>query len=363
MAASFKFYDEKGVELSHDPVTGGVDFSTVKILKSKTVPFKIRNTGDTSATDCEIGATTYHSLGEVSESEYQKELLAKNWKSFSFSPTSDFSPTLNIGTIEAGQFAKGMASDLDDFTKDNGIWTKEDMGSGTSSYSPNGLYIDGGAEGNAVSFKTLFTHTESLDECIAESTVKFSHAIGWTKQNSFIMFVFRKNSNGDNFGYNVMAKVNNTDGQFMFDVRRESSGFTSTGSLSAGAYATRWESERISHKYGDVLKLKIKMSKSETGKPKFEIFVNDRQLNFVVKEGAACSPESAYVDELNTYPNAGVPFFAYCGYYGGSFDVKNLNLSYPSNEGVLYVKTEIGEEAKDKTNYLSALELSYNELI
>ena len=87
----------------------GIDLGLSRKGKDNMSSFLLKNEGNTLARDVIVVGSPLHDLkdvedGIISEEDYQKEVIASQWKTFSLDPNGDFVRELNLGRIYAGKY-------------------------------------------------------------------------------------------------------------------------------------------------------------------------------------------------------------------------------------------------------------------
>lgn len=366
MSIEFKYYNaDNGQELTNDPINGGLVFGNIRNGKTKTIPIKIKNVGTSIAYGVELSASTYNRSDEVSVEDYKKQEIAKGWKDFSFYQNEEFQKTLLLGNVGGEEFVKGVRDEIIDFkTNESSKFTMEIAGGVEYSFTSEGLITNHGEVGNTKASKcNIIQNKMRHEEVDIEFYAKFSASTAsWTKENSFLTTVLRKDSLGDSCGYCVSHKVNDVTGQQYVDIRRNGMGMANaTGSLSIGDFYTRSCTEYYPYTPGKQYRIRYKIKNNENGEPCISIWIDGVLQKFNIVEGVSIPVVDTYIDTKKTYPSGGTIYTLMCAYYGGSFVYTNQRLKTVDDEGRIYVRTTIGDDAVDKEKYLSAIELNYLE--
>ena len=109
MPVLMKVFNTDGTTMD---MSKGIDLGLSRKGKDNVASFLLKNEGNTQARDVILTGAPLHDLqdvenGVISEEDYQKEVLASQWKTFSLDPNGKFVRELNLGTILAGQYVQG----------------------------------------------------------------------------------------------------------------------------------------------------------------------------------------------------------------------------------------------------------------
>lgn len=371
VAADLRFYDLDDNELDTSSPEGGLQFGTVRNKKGSVLPIKIKNTGDKEAIDCQLFASTLHHPTQVSPEEYEKELVAKKWKSFSLYVNSNYTSMLELGNVPPNSFVRGVEEEHHTLKEEPETWETAGHAVGVYQYGTEGLEIIGGDEGNTKAFKGRLLKKEFHKEVDLTHEFIMASSIGWSgsTHGSCVCHVLRRNSKKDNRGYNVIFYCNEEKKQMYVEVRKDAMGIDEKGittstkwGIHAGTRATRAQTSPIPYLKGQLISLRIKLSTNQQGLPQFEIWINkEKQIFSILNNATTTTKRDYYIDTQNKYPSEGEVYIGYCGYYGGSFFGKKLDISADSKEGKIYIKTLPDAYAINQNKYLTSIKIAYDE--
>jgi hypothetical protein len=365
VAVDLRFYDLNGQEISLDKATGGHDFGIVRKNSQYIVPVIIKNIGTTDAVALSVKGSPLHSPSEISAEEYANEVMAGNWKTFSFLPDRGYTSLLSLPNIPANSTMIGQKELIEEFDNPaSSAWVNDTLTGHTFSWTGTSLLVKP-ASGVITCFARADAQGWGNNEDI-DFTVEFSMPLTTTAGSAFQMFCLRQNSMGDEKGYLINIKriyvATSGTSTIQFEIRK-GAGIKANGSTD---YATiLYTSQSIS--WNDFQPIRIKLKNDSSGQPEIKIWVNNILDTDTPVQWGTTNPTSSYVDTVKSYPYSGL-ITAIFGSSGNNltnnqFEIRRATLLTKDAEGKVYIKTVVGDGAEDSVVYHSSMELSYDTAI
>ena len=104
MAVNLKLYDEDDNEIA---LLDGIDFGLTRMRYPVVKKMYLRNLGNDNVKNLTITADTLNKKEDISNEEYEKQVKAKSWKSFSLD-NKNFSEILDLGKVLKGSYYEGI---------------------------------------------------------------------------------------------------------------------------------------------------------------------------------------------------------------------------------------------------------------
>ena len=121
MAVNLKLYDEDDNEIT---LLDGIDFGLTRMRYPVVKKMYLRNLGNDNAKNLTITVDTLNKKEDISNEEYEKQVKAKNWKSFSLD-NKNFSEILDLGKVLKGSYYEGIKEVKFDLTSSKGTLKEE----------------------------------------------------------------------------------------------------------------------------------------------------------------------------------------------------------------------------------------------
>ena len=358
MAVNLKLYDEDDNEIT---LLNGIDFGLTRMRYPVVKKMYLRNLGNDNAKNLTITADTLNKKEDISNEEYEKQVKAKRWKSFSLD-NKNFSEILDLGKVLKGSYYEGIKEVKFDLTSSKGTLKEE-----WTNAVPN--FIDS---------KLVFRKTtyESEDKAQGTGSARFLVDIGTvrdidltfymnyigdsnTSYSAIATFLIPIRIGSDGFGYGLLIQRNRANNKMFFAVYKRTKGMLDANTSIMG---TRIININSYIDLDETKPMRIKVYNNENGEPTFEFYCNDKQQ---LLYSSSDKTKSAYAFTDNAegyYPAKGSMYFDLALYKGDiEFDIYNVNLITEEQKQPIYMKTFIEKDAIDKEIYKSSLKLEWTE--
>jgi len=358
MAVDIRFFNEDGTEISQDKVTGGHDFGVTKKNTKYEYPVIVKNLGDTDATGLSVGASPLNAPGEVTQDEYNKQVLASTWQSFSMLPSKGFSSTIDLPNIPAGETMVGYKEYNEYFTNPvSSAWVNDTLDGHIFQWTGGSLTcIDGIEKDNKIYARVDATGWGDNKEI--DFVCQFNTPVNETSGSAFLMFCLRRNCLGDEKGYtlNLKRRSSTGSGGTAFWEIRKCAGIKTNGSQDFGTILGTTQT----FNFTEFTPVRIKLFTNANGLPEIKVWVtNIKDTDTPIKWGSTTLTES-WVDVDNTYNSAGGISAIFGSGIGGIYEINYASLITEDPNGKVYIRTTMGDGAVDSVEYKSALELYYD---
>jgi hypothetical protein len=362
LAVDLKFYDANGSEISLDKSVGGHDFGTVRKGQQYVYPVVVKNVGSNDAKGLYVKGSPLNSINDANATEYNNQVRASTWKSFSLLPNRDFVTQLNLPNIPANSTMIGKQEFIENFTNPaNSYWKNDTLTGHLFQWTGTGLVCTPtNGETSTTSFFARADATGWGNAKEADCIFKFLMPNTSVAGSSFGMIGFRMNSLGDEKGYIVNLKRVNTNNTCFFEIRKcagiKASGTTDFGSV---LYTSN------SVPYADYTPIRIKIFTNSDGLPEIKVWVTNINDTDPPVQWGTTNPTQSYVDTSNTYKYAG----GICFIFGSAgtnlvsankFELRYASLLTDDPNGKVYISTIVSDGAEDSITYNSSMELFYD---
>lgn len=359
MAVELQFLDMNNKEIS---LTTGVDYG----LTRKGIPVikavKLKNVGDVTARDLILTATTLDSSAQVSPEEYENQLIAASWKSFSLTENGEYNKKLNLGNIRPGRFLEGTKYLTEEFTSQHDCMFKEVWSTGITEFKENKIVfkkLDNETKGN-IAKRMSCSSLKAPRDLKVEFNVEFnSQADIESEMNAMLIFPVRMNSKGDDTGYLILFQYNRQENRFYASIHKNAKGMASNIDR---VYGTKIFDTITFKTFDKSKKLGFNIYNNASGNPTFEILYGGEKMILANSIGSSVEEYSKTDTASGSYKTGG-DFYIDCGLYDGdiSCSISNMTIETEELEQPIYIKTYIGDNGKNKVNYKSSVEVSYVE--
>jgi hypothetical protein len=349
VTVDIRFFDIDGREITEI----GYDFGITKKNTRYEYPVIIKNLGDTDATGLSVSGSPLNSPVDVPSEEYERQLLASTWQTFSLLPSLGFSSTLELPNIPAGQTMVGLKEFRENFSNPvSSAWVNDTLDGHIFQWTGSSLLCVDGNENDG----KIYAKVDSLgwgNNKEIDFTCKFNTPANNVPGSAFIMFCLRRNSIGDQRGYALNLKrtaPSGSGGTGIFEIRK-CAGLFDNGRNDFGTILVTSQS----FNFEAFCPVRIKLFTNGNGLPEIQAWVN----NVLVRWGAS-NPTDSWVDSANTYPNAGGISIIFGSSIGGTYELREASLITEDYEGKVYIRTSVGDGAIDGVEYNSAMEVYYD---
>ncbi|MDD4804551.1 MAG: hypothetical protein PHN69_05185 [Candidatus Pacebacteria bacterium] len=358
MTVDIRFFNEDGAEISLDKTTGGHNFGVTRKNAQYVHPVIVKNLGDSDATNVYVGASPLNAPNEIPLEEYNKQVLAASWQTFTMLPSKGFDSTINLPDIPAGQTMKGLKEYNEYFTNPvSSAWVNDTLEGHTFQWTGSSLMCIDGTENDGKIYAKVDAQGWGNNKEI-DFICEFNTPVNETSGSAFIMFCLRKNCLGDQKGYLLNLKRRSTTGAggTAFWEIRKAAGLFDNGKNDFGSILVT--SQQFN--FTEFTPVRIKLFTNANGLPEIKVWVtNIKDTDTPIEWGSAPGLES-WVDNENTYPFAGGISAIFGSGIGGTYEMKYASLITDDEDGKIYIRTTVGDGAVDGETYQSALELYYD---
>lgn len=364
MAVDIQFTKVDSTPISLDKTTGGIDFGVVRKNQYQITPVIVKNNGTNDAKNVYVSGSTLHTPTEVTTDAYNNEILASKWQTFSMLPDGDFTTTLSLPNILAGQTMLGKKKLVELFTNPtNSGWKNDSLTGHNYNWTGNSVIVtDTAGTGKIFGYMTADGWGNNKE---VDVTYTFMMPATTTTGAAFVMFGLRKNCLGDNKGYLLNVKrtaPTSGVGGTMFCEIRKGAGSTSA---TTGDYGTVLGTS-TAVTYADFQPIRIKLFTNSNNLPELKVWIgNVKDSDTPLTWGTGTTATQSWVDTANTYPYAGLLSINFGDSGTGivapnQFEIKSASLLTDDSNGKVYIRTLVGDGAVDNVTYNSAMELYYD---
>lgn len=358
MAVNLKFYNKDAMEL--ETIDGG----TSRINFGQITPIKIKNEGQDKARNCIISSSTLNTLDELKKSlgdsegekEYNKQVSAASWKTFSLAENGEYKSELNLGKINPNSFLEGTETIQEQFSnkdkslfQDSWSFCKESWGNGALK-----VYKDQAKSQTAQRKEINIGSKRDID---IKFKLKYEFdSSAYAKSNCLVIFPVRVDDRG--YGYILSFQFRASDGKCYFGVYKNGKGMLTNLNRT---YGTRIFDTNAFLEFDQSKYLGAKVYTNEDDETCFEFTLNgEKQVLYRTKDKKKIG--TTVVDTENNHPKAGGMFFDVGMYYGDlAVTLSNFTITTETDQQVVYIKSKIDGNAKDNEDYKSAITVSYTE--
>lgn len=358
MAVELKFYDEDVMELNEiDAGESRMNYGTITAVK-------IKNEGTDRAKNCIIDSCPLNTLDELkttmndeeAKAEYEKQLMAASWKSFSLIKDGNYSTELELGNINPGCFLEGTQTLQEPFSNIETSMFQSVWSYCLEQWSNNSLKIYKDTAKSQTAQRKVLNIGEHRDIDIKFKLNYDYDSSAYAKSSCLVIFPVRIDPRG--YGYILSFQFRASDGKCFFGVYKDGKGMVSNLSRTYGTriFDTNGYKEFDSSKY-----MGAKVYTNENDEICFEFILNGEK-QVLYKTSDKSIKGTTVVDTTNAYPNAGAAYFDVGMYYGDlAITLSNFSISTETDQQTVYIKSKIDGNATDGENYTSAISISYIE--
>lgn len=359
MAAELQFLDMNNEEISLET---GIDYG----LSRKGIPIikavKLKNVGDVTARDLILTATTLNSSSEVSAEEYENQLVAASWKSFSLVQDGEYSQKLNLGDVRPGRFLEGTKTVKEEFASQKDCMFEDVWSTGITEFKEEKMTfkkLTDDSKGN-IAKRMRCTKLTAPRDLKVEFNMEFnSEPDVESEMNGMLIFPIRMNSKGDETGYLVLFQYNRQEDRFFVSIHKNAKGMASNIDR---AYGTKIFDTIAFKSFDKSKKLGFNVYNNASGNPTFEILYGGEKMLLTNSIGSV-KEEYSKTDTASDAYKTGGDFYMDLGLYDGdlTFSISNMTIQTEELEQPIYIKTYITDNGKNKVDYKSSVEVSYIE--
>lgn len=359
MAVDLKFLD-----MENNPIdlTSGLDYGLTRKNVPSILKFKIKNAGNLKAHHLLLSAGTLNSSNEVSSQEYQNQLKSASWKSFSLKEDGEYVAQLDLGDLEPNAFVEGVKEVNENFVNAEKCIFKEDWSTGITVFKDEKVYLNklnGDPMGNVARRMDCPALGQPRDVWIDFRADIVSDSSYNNTTVGLIVFPVRINSKGDGKGYLFSFQFRRKDNTFFMGIYKDAKGMTANNDR---VYGTRIFDVGSFQPFDPMKKLGARVYNNAQGQPTFQMFYDGKPVTlYNSKDKQESGLEMSDTTET-AYVGGGDVYFD-CGLYEGdkSFAISKLKILTEQMEQPIFMRNIIGDDAVDKTQYKSAVILSYIE--
>lgn len=358
MSVNLKLYDDKDNEIT---IVDGMDYGLTRVNYPSIKQVYIKNLGNSNAENCSLRADVLNDKADVGIEEYNKQLQAKSWKSFSLD-NKVYHEFLDLGRIGRGSYLEGERNIKFDLTSSLGT-LKEEWTNAVPSFIDHKLYFR----------KTTY---ESEDKTQGTGSGRFLADIGNVRDidiSFYMTYIGDKNTSysaiatflipirigADGFGYGLAIQRNRENGKMFMAIYKRIKGMLDANTSIMG---TRIADIKTYIDIDESKPLRFRAYNNNEGFPTFEFYCNDQQMTLYSSSDRA-KFGLTYVDVADGYyPSRGSMYFDMALYKGDiEFSIFGINLITENAKQPVYIKTDIGNEAIDQAQYKSCVKLEWTE--
>lgn len=357
MPSELKFLDMENQEIN----INGLDLGLVRKGTTNISKVKIKNTGNITARDLILSADTLNTNDEVTEAEYQNQLLAKSWKSFSLKENGVYLDKLNLGDILPDKFVEGI-KDIDVNLANSGVCIfKEAWSTAITEFKDETLIFrkaDGEINGNVTRRMSCYDLGVPKDVEIEFNLNPIVDATVSSESDAMVSFPVRLNSNGDGKGYMFVFQYKRTNNRFSIAIYKDAKGLVDSVDR---VYGTRIFDIGAYRIFDKTKKLGAKVYNNSNGEPTFEVMYDGKNLD-LFKVGETVGSKFMSDTDVISYKSGGEFYFDINLHPGDiNFGLSNVKIITEELEQPIFIKTILGDVAKDKVQYKSSVLISYIE--
>lgn len=358
MPVSLKVINENNQEIN---LNTGIDLGLIRKGLPSITKFKIKNEGNVTARQLIISTTTLNSNNEVSSEEYNNQLKATKWKSFSLYENKGFSSQLQLGDVKPSGFVQGVKETNVNLVSSEETNLTDSWSTGITEFKNNAMTFkksDGNTNGQ-IAKRMMCTDVVSCGYFQVEFNVDFTTTTqGQSTTLPYISFPVRINSNGDNRGYLFMLRYRRDDKKFIVAIHKNAIGMTSNTERDYG--------EKIFETIGfqpfdKSKKFTFKLYNNSLGQPTFEVKYGDINL-LLGKVFSDIQSEIVSDTETGSFKEDGNLYIDISMNDGDiATSISNMKINSEELEQFIYMKTLLGDDATNNTIYKTSALISYLE--
>lgn len=370
MSVNLQFYDSSSNLIDFSQ---GLDLGKVRRGYENISKIFIKNEGDSRADNVSIVSGQIDSLDE-------DQKLASTWQTFSLD-NKNFSSSLDLGNIQAGNYVEGVSEISDNFESQNESIIKFILGSANIDYtSPILTFSQDDATSQAYGRSQIaLENAKNLDINfkIGYSGNKeiFSSLPAGQQNVSMAIFAARINASGaqrdnDNTGYLIEFFMSpKYENKCQIKITVGGKGIVGSTDRSYGNIIGDTGEIWIDY-YPAITNFRIKLYNDDTEVPCFEIYKDNEQLDIYKykwnsnKTSTSRTDEKTKVlkDEDQFYITGGKTFFDVNLQKGSnSFNLSDFKIQYNNIKAPIYIKTKIDDQGVNGKKYTSAAVLVYQD--
>lgn len=368
MPVLMKVFNTDGTTMD---MSKGIDLGLSRKGKDNVASFLLKNEGNTQARDVILTGAPLHDLqdvenGVISEEDYQKEVLASQWKTFSLDPNGKFVRELNLGTILAGQYVQGtqyneISTQSEGLFPYNPVHSNAEMkfSDNVFSYQKVGLSPNGYAS-------IRLQHEDPSKRSTRHFELTFKPQFLFDEDSEldstppYISIPVRNNLRGDEKGYGFLMSYDRENNTVTVSVRTEFIGVTTHyDGLRVGT--AMYQTRAIQLDGVRTFTFKCYDSNDEAKTPCFEVLYGGEKQRLYALVG----DDNGYVvkdTSSKAYKGSG-NYYIECFLQEGDTAIcfSNMSIVTDLEKQPIYVKTTVDDRANDKIEYRSSIAVSYYE--
>ena len=349
----------------------GIDLGLSRKGKDNISSFLLKNEGNTLARDVIVVGSPLHDLkdvedGIISEEDYQKEVIASQWKTFSLDPNGEFVKELNLGRIYAGLYVQGTQL-TEISTQSEGLFPYNAVHSNAEFVFKDNVFSYQKANLTPNGYSSLRMQHEDPNKRKTrhfELTFKpefiFDDKVELDTTPPYISIPVRNNLKGDNKGYGFLMTYNRSNNSVTVSVRTDMIGILSHYDGLQGGTAM-YQTRAITLDGTREFTLKVYDDTDENRTPCFEVLYGGERQKLYALVGDA----SGFVmkdTSSKAYKGSG-NYYIECAMQEGDVAIKFSNMSIVTDleRQPIYVKTTVDDRAENRVEYRSSIAISYYE--
>lgn len=332
--------------------------------------FLIKNEGNTVARDVIVYGAPLHTPQDVenhviTQEEYDKEIIASKWKTFSLDPEGTFVPELKLGRIQAGLYVQGIQEE-EISTQSEGLFPFNPVHSNAEMVFKDNIFNYQKANLSPNGYSSMRLQHEDPTKRMTrhfELTMKlkfiFSDNTEELDENPpYVSVPVRNNLKGDGKGYGFLFAYDRSNNSVIVSVRTDMVGITSHyDGLIVGTSMFQTRSITLD----DTREFTLKCYDDENSVPCFEVLFGGQQQRLYASVGDA----NGYVmkdTSSKAYKGTG-NYYLECSMQEGDIAIQFSNMSIVTDlaKQPIYIRTTADDRAEDKTEYHSSIAVSYYE--
>lgn len=369
MPVSLKVFNKDNTSID---MVEGIDMGLSRKGEGNISSFLLKNEGNILARDVTVSGAPLHSLedvenGVITLEEYNREVVASKWKTFSTDPNGDFVPVLNIGKIYSGFYLQGVQH-KEISTQSEGLFPFNVVHSNAEMLFKDNVftYQKAGATGNGYSSLRLRHEvpaermTRHFELTFKPQFTKVKDSSAWDSASPYISIPVRNNLKGDKKGYGFLFMYNRQNNSVVVTVRTDMVGIEShyDGLITGKAL---YQTKAIVLDDTRTFTVKLYDDKDENRTPCFEVLYGEQQQRLYALVGDA----NGYVmkdTSSKAYKGSG-NYYIEMGMQEGdvAISLSHMSIVRDLDKQPIYVKTTVDDRAINKTEYRSGISVSYYE--
>lgn len=358
MAVNIKLYNEKDEEITE---VEGLDYGLSRVRYPYIKTIYLKNLGNNNAEKLTISADTLNKKEDIDIEEYNKQLKAKSWKTFS-TDNRNFVEFLELGKILRGSYYEGVREINFDLSSNRGT-LKEEWTNAVPNFIDNKLVFrkitydsedktqgTGGARYNVNIGTARDVDITFYMSYLGDSKISYS-AI------ATLLLPIRVGSDG--FGYGLCIQRNRANNKMFFAIYKKTKGMLDANTSILG---TRIIDIKSYINVDETKPLRIKVYNDNNGYPTFEFYCNGQQ-QLLYSSADRSKSSLAFSDTDNGYYSTRGSMYLDMALYKGDieFIIEKITLITENQKQPIYIKTFIESDAIDQQNYKSALKIEWKE--